>query len=90
MRWKVIRKVLLTGQANVIKLNYCICLVSAPEFVFEHGYQTYLPSESSEPPTAAIVSTPSKARSRKSTSSLTQKKLNCCYPGKMWVMLPSL
>ncbi|KAM6243324.1 zinc finger protein 64 isoform 2-T2 [Spheniscus humboldti] len=55
--------------------------VSAPEFVFEHGYQTYLPSESSEPPTAAIVSTPPKARSRKSTSSLTQKKLNCCYPG---------
>ncbi|OXB62024.1 hypothetical protein ASZ78_003195 [Callipepla squamata] len=55
--------------------------VSAPEFVFEHGYQTYLPSESSEPPTAAIVSTPPKARSRKSTSSLTQKKLNCWYPG---------
>ncbi|NWI61606.1 ZF64A protein, partial [Calyptomena viridis] len=55
--------------------------VSAPEFVFEHGYQTYLPSESSEPPAAAVVSTPPKARSKKSTSSLPQKKLNCCYPG---------
>ncbi|XP_071615503.1 zinc finger protein 64 [Heliangelus exortis] len=55
--------------------------VSAPEFVFEHGYQTYLPSESTEPPAAAVVSTPPKARSRKSSSSLTQKKLNCCYPG---------
>ncbi|POI27632.1 hypothetical protein CIB84_008617 [Bambusicola thoracicus] len=55
--------------------------VSAPEFVFEHGYQTYLPSESNEPPAAAIVSTPPKARSRKSASSLTQKKLNCWYPG---------
>ncbi|KAJ7413104.1 Zinc finger protein 64 like protein, isoforms 1 and 2 [Willisornis vidua] len=55
--------------------------VSAPEFVFEHGYQTYLPSESSEPPAAAAIPTPPKARPKKSTSSLTQKKLNCCYPG---------
>uniref|UniRef100_A0A8C0UV59 ZFP64 zinc finger protein n=1 Tax=Cyanistes caeruleus TaxID=156563 RepID=A0A8C0UV59_CYACU len=57
--------------------------VSAPEFVFEHGYQTYLPSESTEPPAAAVVSTPPKARSKKSSSSssLPLKKLSCLYPG---------
>ncbi|NWV47280.1 ZF64A protein, partial [Daphoenositta chrysoptera] len=55
--------------------------VSAPEFVFEHGYQTYLPSESTEPPAAAAVSTPPKARSKKSSSSLPLKKLSCLYPG---------
>ncbi|XP_061487228.1 zinc finger protein 64 isoform X1 [Rhineura floridana] len=55
--------------------------VSAPEFVFEHGYQTYLPGESSEPQPAAVVTTPPKPRSRKSTTSVAQKKLNCCYPG---------
>ncbi|XP_041900982.1 zinc finger protein 64 [Corvus kubaryi] len=55
--------------------------VSAPEFVFEHGYQTYLPSESTEPPAAAVVSTPPKAKSKKSSSSLPLKKLSCLYPG---------
>ncbi|NXN77242.1 ZF64A protein, partial [Bombycilla garrulus] len=55
--------------------------VSAPEFVFEHGYQTYLPSESTEPPAAAVVPTPAKARSKKSSSSLPLKKLSCLYPG---------
>ncbi|XP_053814619.1 zinc finger protein 64 [Vidua chalybeata] len=55
--------------------------VSAPEFVFEHGYQTYLPSESTEPPAAAVVSTPPKARSKKSSSSVPLKKLSCLYPG---------
>ncbi|XP_077043454.1 zinc finger protein 64 isoform X3 [Agelaius phoeniceus] len=56
--------------------------VSAPEFVFEHGYQTYLPSESTEPPAAAVVSTPPKARPKKSSSSsLPLKKLSCLYPG---------
>uniref|UniRef100_A0A8C8S7R3 ZFP64 zinc finger protein n=1 Tax=Pelusios castaneus TaxID=367368 RepID=A0A8C8S7R3_9SAUR len=55
--------------------------VSAPEFVFEHGYQTYLPSESREPQTAAVITPPSKSRSRKSTPALSQKKLNCSYPG---------
>ncbi|NXM52093.1 ZF64A protein, partial [Illadopsis cleaveri] len=55
--------------------------VSAPEFVFEHGYQTYLPSESTEPPAAAAASTPPKARSKKSSSSLPLKKLSCLYPG---------
>ncbi|XP_029468384.1 LOW QUALITY PROTEIN: zinc finger protein 64 [Rhinatrema bivittatum] len=55
--------------------------VSAPDFVFEHGYQTYLPSENSEPRTAAVVSAPPKSRSRKSTALLAQKKLDCCFPG---------
>ncbi|XP_066481958.1 zinc finger protein 64 [Tiliqua scincoides] len=55
--------------------------VSAPEFVFEHGYQTYLPGENSECQTATIVSTPPKPRTRKATTSAAQKKLNCCYPG---------
>ncbi|OWK54496.1 Zinc finger protein 64, isoforms 1 and 2 [Lonchura striata] len=51
------------------------------EFVFEHGYQTYLPSESTEPPAAAVVSTPPKARPKKSSSSVPLKKLSCLYPG---------
>ncbi|NXD20863.1 ZF64A protein, partial [Spelaeornis formosus] len=55
--------------------------VSAPEFVFEHGYQTYLPSESMEPPAAAVVSAPPKAKSKKSSSSVPLKKLSCLYPG---------
>ncbi|XP_056363226.1 zinc finger protein 64 [Oenanthe melanoleuca] len=55
--------------------------VSAPEFVFEHGYQTYLPSESTEPPAAAVVSAPPKSRSKKSSSSVPLKKLSCLYPG---------
>uniref|UniRef100_A0A6I8PFM0 ZFP64 zinc finger protein n=1 Tax=Ornithorhynchus anatinus TaxID=9258 RepID=A0A6I8PFM0_ORNAN len=55
--------------------------VSAPEFVFEHGYQTYLPTESSDTQTATVVSVPPKARSRKAAAALAQKKLSCCYPG---------
>ncbi|XP_038606340.1 zinc finger protein 64 [Tachyglossus aculeatus] len=55
--------------------------VSAPEFVFEHGYQTYLPTESSDTQTATVVSVPPKCRSRKAAASLAQKKLSCCYPG---------
>nr|XP_060628079.1 zinc finger protein 64 [Anolis sagrei ordinatus] len=55
--------------------------VSAPEFVFEHGYQTYLPAENSEPQTTTVVTTPPKPRTKKSTASTAQKKLNCCYPG---------
>uniref|UniRef100_A0A8C9UHQ4 ZFP64 zinc finger protein n=1 Tax=Serinus canaria TaxID=9135 RepID=A0A8C9UHQ4_SERCA len=55
--------------------------VSAPEFVFEHGYQTYLPSESTEPPAATVVSTPPKPRSKKSSSTVPLKKLSCLYPG---------
>ncbi|XP_060086760.1 zinc finger protein 64 [Heteronotia binoei] len=55
--------------------------VSAPEFVFEHGYQTYLPGENSEPPTTNMTTTPPKPRTRKGTSSAAQKKLSCCYPG---------
>ncbi|XP_044311600.1 zinc finger protein 64 [Varanus komodoensis] len=55
--------------------------VSAPEFVFEHGYQTYLPGENSEPQTATVVTTPPKPRTKKSTASAAQKKLDCCYPG---------
>ncbi|XP_030067689.1 zinc finger protein 64 isoform X2 [Microcaecilia unicolor] len=55
--------------------------VSAPDFVFEHGYQTYLPSDNSEPQTATVVSMPSKSRARKSTALLVQKKLDCCFPG---------
>nr|XP_008123189.2 PREDICTED: zinc finger protein 64 homolog, isoforms 3 and 4-like [Anolis carolinensis] len=55
--------------------------VSAPEFVFEHGYQTYLPAENSEPQTTTVVTTPPKPRTKKSTTSTAQKKLNCCYPG---------
>lgn len=62
-------------------MKFFVCLVSAPEFVFEHGYQTYLPSESTEPPAAAVVSTPPKAKSKKSSSSLPLKKLSCLYPG---------
>ncbi|XP_053106763.1 zinc finger protein 64 isoform X2 [Hemicordylus capensis] len=55
--------------------------VSAPEFVFEHGYQTYLPGENSEPQTATVVTPPPKPRTKKTTTSTAQKKLNCYYPG---------
>lgn len=67
-------------------MKFFVCLVSAPEFVFEHGYQTYLPSESTEPPAAAVVSTPPKAKSKKSSSSLPLKKLSCLYPGEMGIV----
>ncbi|KAM3921772.1 zinc finger protein 64 [Leptodactylus fuscus] len=52
--------------------------VSAPEFVFEHGYQTFLPSEGSGPQSISISS---KCRSRKLSASLSQKKQSCHYPG---------
>lgn len=55
--------------------------VSAPEFVFEHGYQTYLPTESSENQEAAVISLPAKSRTKKATAPPAQKRLNCCYPG---------
>ncbi|XP_048205589.1 zinc finger protein 64-like [Perognathus longimembris pacificus] len=55
--------------------------VSAPEFVFEHGYQTYLPTESSENQTTTIISLPAKARTKKAAAPPAQKRLNCCYPG---------
>ncbi|KAI4538617.1 hypothetical protein MG293_012020 [Ovis ammon polii] len=55
--------------------------VSAPEFVFEHGYQTYLPTESNENQTATVISLPAKSRAKKPTAPPAQKRLNCCYPG---------
>ncbi|XP_011364255.1 zinc finger protein 64 isoform X1 [Pteropus medius] len=55
--------------------------VSAPEFVFEHGYQTYLPTESNENQTATVISLPAKSRAKKPTVPPAQKRLNCCYPG---------
>ncbi|XP_006839235.1 PREDICTED: zinc finger protein 64 homolog, isoforms 3 and 4 isoform X2 [Chrysochloris asiatica] len=55
--------------------------VSAPEFVFEHGYQTYLPTESNENQTATVISLPAKTRTKKPAAAPAQKKLNCCYPG---------
>ncbi|XP_021094764.1 zinc finger protein 64 isoform X4 [Heterocephalus glaber] len=55
--------------------------VSAPEFVFEHGYQTYLPTESNENQTATVISLPAKSRTKKPATPPTQKRLNCCYPG---------
>ncbi|XP_070275853.1 zinc finger protein 64 isoform X2 [Myotis yumanensis] len=55
--------------------------VSAPEFVFEHGYQTYLPTESSENQTATVISLPAKSRAKKPSAPPAQKRLNCCYPG---------
>ncbi|XP_059561263.1 zinc finger protein 64 isoform X3 [Myotis daubentonii] len=55
--------------------------VSAPEFVFEHGYQTYLPAESNENQTATVISLPAKSRAKKPSAPPAQKRLNCCYPG---------
>ncbi|XP_027802237.1 zinc finger protein 64 isoform X1 [Marmota flaviventris] len=56
--------------------------VSAPEFVFEHGYQTYLPTESNENQTATVISLPTKSsRTKKPSAPPAQKRLNCCYPG---------
>ncbi|XP_066442455.1 zinc finger protein 64 isoform X2 [Eleutherodactylus coqui] len=52
--------------------------VSAPEFVFEHGYQTFLPSEGAAAQSGGIAT---KCRSRKISASLSQKKQNCHYPG---------
>ncbi|XP_069846114.1 zinc finger protein 64-like [Dipodomys merriami] len=55
--------------------------VSAPEFVFEHGYQTYLPTESGESQTTTVISLPAKSRTKKPAAVPAQKRLNCCYPG---------
>ncbi|XP_035293651.1 zinc finger protein 64 isoform X7 [Cricetulus griseus] len=55
--------------------------VSAPEFVFEHGYQTYLPTESNENQTTTVISLPAKSRARKPSTAPVQKRLGCCYPG---------
>ncbi|KAB0404883.1 hypothetical protein E2I00_012195 [Balaenoptera physalus] len=55
--------------------------ITAPEFVFEHGYQTYLPTESNENQTATVISLPAKSRAKKPTAPTAQKRLNCCYPG---------
>ncbi|XP_012972152.1 zinc finger protein 64 isoform X5 [Mesocricetus auratus] len=55
--------------------------VSAPEFVFEHGYQTYLPTESNENQTATVISLPAKSRAKKPSTVPVQKRLGCCYPG---------
>ncbi|KAM5245812.1 zinc finger protein 64 isoform 3-T3 [Ctenodactylus gundi] len=55
--------------------------VSAPEFVFEHGYQTYLPTESNENQTATVISLPAKSCPKKPTTPPAQKRLTCCYPG---------
>lgn len=55
--------------------------VSAPEFVFEHGYQTYLPTESTDNQTATVISLPTKSRTKKPTAPPAQKRLGCCYPG---------
>nr|XP_045012849.1 zinc finger protein 64 isoform X2 [Jaculus jaculus] len=55
--------------------------VSAPEFVFEHGYQTYLPTESNESQTATVISLPAKSRTKKPATPPAQKRLTCCYPG---------
>ncbi|KAM4033717.1 zinc finger protein 64 [Anomaloglossus baeobatrachus] len=52
--------------------------VSAPEFVFEHGYQTFLPSEG---PPSQNITIAAKCRSRKASASLSQKKQSCHYPG---------
>ena len=48
----------------------------------EHGYQTYLPTESNENQTATVISLPAKSRAKKPTAPPAQKRLNCCYPGK--------
>jgi len=56
--------------------------VAAPEFVFEHGYQTYLPTESTDDQTATVIALPTKTRTKKPTAPPAQKKLGCCYPGK--------
>ncbi|KAL1786594.1 zinc finger protein 64 isoform X1 [Sigmodon hispidus] len=55
--------------------------VSAPEFVFEHGYQTYLPTESNENQTTTVISLPAKSRAKKPATPPVQKRLGCCYPG---------
>ncbi|XP_028625394.1 zinc finger protein 64 isoform X1 [Grammomys surdaster] len=55
--------------------------VSAPEFVFEHGYQTYLPTESNDNQTATVIALPAKSRTKKPTAPSAQKRLGCCYPG---------
>ncbi|XP_078508177.1 zinc finger protein 64 [Lissotriton helveticus] len=55
--------------------------VSAPEFVFKHGYQAYLPSENVESQAISTVPVPTKSRTRKPTSSDAEKKVTCYYEG---------
>ncbi|XP_018422461.1 PREDICTED: zinc finger protein 64 [Nanorana parkeri] len=55
--------------------------VSAPEFVFEHGYQTFLPSDSSVAPPIGGVTITTKSRSKKISAASPQKKQSCTYPG---------
>ncbi|KAE8576248.1 hypothetical protein XENTR_v10004119 [Xenopus tropicalis] len=54
--------------------------VSAPGFVFEHGYQTFLPSENAESQTTERTIPPIKCRRTVSGSS-SRRKHSCTYPG---------
>ncbi|KAM9296548.1 zinc finger protein 64 [Gastrophryne carolinensis] len=54
--------------------------VTAPEFVFEHGYQTILPSGDSATPTLARGG-PAAAKCRSRKASAPQKKQSCTFPG---------
>ncbi|XP_073463351.1 zinc finger protein 64 [Aquarana catesbeiana] len=55
--------------------------VSAPEFVFEHGYQTFLPSDSSVTPATGGATITTKSRSKKLSAASPQKKQSCTYTG---------
>ncbi|XP_069739693.1 zinc finger protein 64 [Narcine bancroftii] len=53
-----------------------------PDFGFEQGYQTYLPSTSTSGQVANLSLGLTRQTAKKSKSNLTsQKKLSCCYPG---------
>ncbi|XP_053549871.1 zinc finger protein 64 [Bombina bombina] len=55
--------------------------VSAPEFVFEHGYQTFLPSQSSDSQVAGGLPMATKCQSRKVSTSLVSRRQACQYEG---------
>ncbi|XP_068120136.1 zinc finger protein 64 [Hyperolius riggenbachi] len=55
--------------------------VSAPEFVFEHGYQTFLPSDTPAPQTGGRANVTAKCRSKKLAAATSQKKQSCQFPG---------
>uniref|UniRef100_A0A8C5WKH7 ZFP64 zinc finger protein n=1 Tax=Leptobrachium leishanense TaxID=445787 RepID=A0A8C5WKH7_9ANUR len=55
--------------------------VSAPEFVFEHGYQSFLPGESSEVQGVSTVTVATKCHSRKISVPRSQRKQSCSYEG---------
>ncbi|XP_063281755.1 zinc finger protein 64-like [Pelobates fuscus] len=55
--------------------------VSAPEFVFEHGYQTFLPSDGSEAQGTSAVTIATKCHSRKIPVPRSQRKQSCSYEG---------